>query len=52
MLSRGYEFMALIIFEENLNLSEKFSSSRQSHYSALHATWVLTLNFHEIRELF
>ena len=29
MLSRVYEFMALTIFEENLNLSEKFSSSRQ-----------------------
>ena len=25
MLSRGYEFMALTIFEENLNLSEKSS---------------------------
>ena len=30
MLSRGYEFIALTIFEENLNLSEKFSRSRQA----------------------
>ena len=29
MLSGVYEFMALTIFEENLNLSEKFSSSKQ-----------------------
>ena len=32
LLSGVYEFIALTIFEENLNLSEKFSSSRQSLY--------------------